>query len=256
MISATGSPQSGPMRIGVPVVDITTGLYAAIGILMALSERQTSGLGQFLETTLYESGLAVMHPHAANYFMHGKPPRSPATSIRTWCRMRSSRPGPTTSSSASAMTAPSASSAKRSASPNSAPIRALPATRTASPIARRCAPSSPPSSASTMPSRYAIGCSPPACRPVRCSRSIRRSPAPTPSIAATSSRRTGTRALPRRSGLQRSKSRLRQDAAEIQPARHGGAVRIRLFQRRDQGPGGQGRGLRPRAEAVSAGRPG
>jgi crotonobetainyl-CoA:carnitine CoA-transferase CaiB-like acyl-CoA transferase len=40
MIAATGSPQSGPMRIGVPLVDITTGLYAAIGILMALSERQ------------------------------------------------------------------------------------------------------------------------------------------------------------------------------------------------------------------------
>src|SRR5260370_30897672 len=74
MIAATGSPESGPMRIGVPLVDITTGLYAAIGILMALSERQRSGLGQFLETTLYETGLAVMHPHAANYFMHGKPP--------------------------------------------------------------------------------------------------------------------------------------------------------------------------------------
>ena len=75
MIAATGSPQSGPMRIGVPLVDISTGLYAAIGILMALSERQKSGLGQFLETTLYETGLAIMHPHAANYFMHGKPPQ-------------------------------------------------------------------------------------------------------------------------------------------------------------------------------------
>jgi formyl-CoA transferase len=59
----------------VPLVDITTGLYAAIGILMALSERQKSGVGQFLETTLYETGLAVMHPHTANYFMHGKPPQ-------------------------------------------------------------------------------------------------------------------------------------------------------------------------------------
>ncbi len=75
MIAATGSPQSGPMRIGVPLVDISTGLYAAIGILMALSERQRSGLGQFLETTLYETGLSIMHPHAANYFMHGKPPQ-------------------------------------------------------------------------------------------------------------------------------------------------------------------------------------
>src|SRR6202165_5509314 len=75
MIAATGSPQNGAMRIGVPLVDITTGLYAAIGILMALSERQRSGVGQFLETTLYETGLAIMHPHAANYFMHGKPPQ-------------------------------------------------------------------------------------------------------------------------------------------------------------------------------------
>ncbi|HXN66832.1 MAG TPA: CoA transferase, partial [Bradyrhizobium sp.] len=74
MIAATGSPQSGPMRIGVPLVDISTGLYAAIGILMALAERQKSGKGQFLETTLFETGLAIMHPHAANYFMHGKPP--------------------------------------------------------------------------------------------------------------------------------------------------------------------------------------
>ena len=63
------------MRIGVPLVDISTGLYAAIGILMALAERQKSGLGQFLETTLYETGLSIMHPHAANYFMHGKPPQ-------------------------------------------------------------------------------------------------------------------------------------------------------------------------------------
>src|ERR1700743_1783227 len=74
MIAATGSKASGPMRIGVPVVDISTGLYATIGILMALAERQRSGLGQFLETTLYECGLSVMHPHAANYFMHGRPP--------------------------------------------------------------------------------------------------------------------------------------------------------------------------------------
>lgn len=74
MIAATGSPASGPMRIGVPVVDISTGLYAAVGILMALAERQRSGVGQFLETTLFETGLAVMHPHTANYFLHGKPP--------------------------------------------------------------------------------------------------------------------------------------------------------------------------------------
>ena len=54
------------------------------------------------------------------------------------------------------MTAPSASSRRKSASPNSAPIRALRATRTASPTATRCAPNSPPCSANTTPLPYAI----------------------------------------------------------------------------------------------------
>jgi crotonobetainyl-CoA:carnitine CoA-transferase CaiB-like acyl-CoA transferase len=74
MIAANGSPQGGPTRIGIPVVDITTGLYATIGILMALIERQTSGHGQFVEATLFESGLSIMHPHASNYFFTGKTP--------------------------------------------------------------------------------------------------------------------------------------------------------------------------------------
>jgi crotonobetainyl-CoA:carnitine CoA-transferase CaiB-like acyl-CoA transferase len=74
MIAANGSPAGGPTRIGIPVVDLTTGLYAAVGILMAVNERQKSGLGQFLETTLFETGLAVMHPHSSNYFFTGKTP--------------------------------------------------------------------------------------------------------------------------------------------------------------------------------------
>jgi crotonobetainyl-CoA:carnitine CoA-transferase CaiB-like acyl-CoA transferase len=74
MIAANGSPQGGPTRIGIPVVDITTGLYATIGILMALIERQASGHGQFVEATLFESGLSIMHPHASNYFFTGKTP--------------------------------------------------------------------------------------------------------------------------------------------------------------------------------------
>ena len=53
---------------------MSTGLYATVGILMALAERARSGKGPFLETTLDETGLAIMHPHTANYFMHGKPP--------------------------------------------------------------------------------------------------------------------------------------------------------------------------------------
>lgn len=74
MIAANGSPEGGPTRIGIPVVDLTTGLYATIGILMALLERQTSGRGQFVEATLFETGLSIMHPHASNYFFTGKTP--------------------------------------------------------------------------------------------------------------------------------------------------------------------------------------
>jgi len=74
LMAATGSQESGPTRIGVALVDMATGLYAAVGILMALAEREKSGLGQFVEATLYETGLAIMHPHTANFFLHGKPP--------------------------------------------------------------------------------------------------------------------------------------------------------------------------------------
>jgi crotonobetainyl-CoA:carnitine CoA-transferase CaiB-like acyl-CoA transferase len=74
LMAATGSQESGPTRIGVALVDMATGLYATVGILMALAEREKSGLGQFVEATLYETGLAIMHPHTANFFMHGKPP--------------------------------------------------------------------------------------------------------------------------------------------------------------------------------------
>ena len=74
LMAATGTPESGPTRIGVALVDMSTGLYACVGILMALAERQKSGLGQFVEATLFETGLAIMHPHTANFFLHGKPP--------------------------------------------------------------------------------------------------------------------------------------------------------------------------------------
>lgn len=75
LMASTGSQESGPTRIGVALVDMCTGLYACVGILMALAERAKSGLGQFVEATLYETGLAIMHPHTSNYFYNGgKPP--------------------------------------------------------------------------------------------------------------------------------------------------------------------------------------
>jgi formyl-CoA transferase len=72
--SVNGSPESGPMRIGLPVVDISTGLYSVIAILMAIYERARSGEGQFIDMALYDSAMSLMHPHFANYFLSGKVP--------------------------------------------------------------------------------------------------------------------------------------------------------------------------------------
>ncbi len=74
LMSVNGDPSTGPLRLGTPVVDLATGLYSVIGILMALHERQASGLGQYLDMTLHDCGMALLHPQAANYFLNGKRP--------------------------------------------------------------------------------------------------------------------------------------------------------------------------------------
>jgi formyl-CoA transferase len=75
LVSVNGSPEGGPVRIGVPVVDLSTGMNACIGILMALYERNRSGKGQFIDATLYDSAVALHQPQAPNYFMAGLKPR-------------------------------------------------------------------------------------------------------------------------------------------------------------------------------------
>jgi formyl-CoA transferase len=75
LVSVNGSPDGGPVRIGVPVVDLSTGMNACIGILMALYERNRSGKGQFVDATLYDSAVALHQPHAPNYFMGGVKPK-------------------------------------------------------------------------------------------------------------------------------------------------------------------------------------
>ena len=75
LVSVNGSPESGPVRIGVPVVDLSTGMNACIGILMALYECNRSGKGQFVDATLYDSAIALHQPHAPNYFVAGAKPR-------------------------------------------------------------------------------------------------------------------------------------------------------------------------------------
>ena len=74
LMSVNGEPATGPLRLGTPVVDLATGLYSVIGILMALHERQRSGRGQYLDMTLHDCGMALLHPQAANFFLNGRRP--------------------------------------------------------------------------------------------------------------------------------------------------------------------------------------
>jgi formyl-CoA transferase len=72
--SVNGSRESGPMRLGLPVVDLSMGLYCVIGILLAMREREQSGEGQQIEVTLYDAAMSLMHPHFPNYHLSGKIP--------------------------------------------------------------------------------------------------------------------------------------------------------------------------------------
>lgn len=74
LMSINGEADGDALRVGLPVVDMVTGMNAALGVLLALQERERSGRGQFVEAALYDSGLSLLHPHAANWFMSGKTP--------------------------------------------------------------------------------------------------------------------------------------------------------------------------------------
>ncbi len=70
----TGHPGQGPMRAGAAVADTTAGLYAAIGVLVALAEREKSGEGQWVHTSLLQSQIALCDFQAARYLVDGVVP--------------------------------------------------------------------------------------------------------------------------------------------------------------------------------------
>jgi crotonobetainyl-CoA:carnitine CoA-transferase CaiB-like acyl-CoA transferase len=74
LMSVTGHPDSGPVRAGLAVADSSTGLYAAIGILTALLEREQSGQGQWVHASLLHSQVAMMDFQAARYLNDGDIP--------------------------------------------------------------------------------------------------------------------------------------------------------------------------------------
>jgi len=67
LMSVTGLPGSEPMRVGIPVSDLAAGLYLAIGVLVALHERERSGTGRWVQTSLLEAMIAMMDFQAARW---------------------------------------------------------------------------------------------------------------------------------------------------------------------------------------------
>jgi crotonobetainyl-CoA:carnitine CoA-transferase CaiB-like acyl-CoA transferase len=74
MMSVTGDAGGEPMRAGVPVADIITGMYASIAICAALAHRARSGEGQQVDLALLDSQIALLAYQNTNYFATGKPP--------------------------------------------------------------------------------------------------------------------------------------------------------------------------------------
>src|SRR3954470_24432894 len=69
IMSVTGTPGQGPMRVGAAVADVGAGLFAALGILTALYEREHSGKGQWVQSSLLNAGIALLDFQAARYTM-------------------------------------------------------------------------------------------------------------------------------------------------------------------------------------------
>jgi crotonobetainyl-CoA:carnitine CoA-transferase CaiB-like acyl-CoA transferase len=69
LMSITGAPGQGPMRVGIPVADLTAGLFCAMGILTALLEREVSGEGQWVKTSLLQAQIFMLDFQAARWLM-------------------------------------------------------------------------------------------------------------------------------------------------------------------------------------------
>ena len=74
LMSITGEPGRGPMRVGIPIADLSAGLYTAIGILVALLERESSGEGQWVQSSLLQAMIAQLDFQAARYLFEGTAP--------------------------------------------------------------------------------------------------------------------------------------------------------------------------------------
>src|ERR1700736_6418659 len=69
LMSITGLPGQGPVRVGIPVADLTAGLFAALGILVALLEREVSGEGQWVRSSLLQAQIQLLDFQAARWLI-------------------------------------------------------------------------------------------------------------------------------------------------------------------------------------------
>jgi crotonobetainyl-CoA:carnitine CoA-transferase CaiB-like acyl-CoA transferase len=75
LMSVTGQPGEGPMRVGIPIGDLCAGIFAAQGILVALLEREASGRGQWVQTSLLEAMIYMMDFQTSRWLIEGDVPK-------------------------------------------------------------------------------------------------------------------------------------------------------------------------------------
>lgn len=76
LMSVTGKPGEGPMRVGIPIADLCSGHFCAQAVMAALLEREVTGEGQWVQTSLLESQIAMLDFQAAQWLIDGKVPAS------------------------------------------------------------------------------------------------------------------------------------------------------------------------------------
>ena len=74
LMSITGIPGQGPVRVGIPIADLCSGIFLAQGILVALIERETTGKGKWVHTSLLEAMLSMLDFQASRWLMSGEVP--------------------------------------------------------------------------------------------------------------------------------------------------------------------------------------
>ena len=75
IMGLTGTADGEPLRVGVPISDVFSGVYSVVGILAALARREKTGTGGYVDTALVDSTVGVLSNQALNYLVSGEIPK-------------------------------------------------------------------------------------------------------------------------------------------------------------------------------------